>query len=152
MSSRIETPAWQFSTATFPIISERTNVRYFDSYLADLRDIYLVIQDGAEIIACGAVGLHPRETDAAKLEWGMVLKSRHKTGLGRRLLIERLNRIASYPTTRIVLLNTSQFSAGFFTKMGFETQRVIPDGYCASMDKHEMRARLPLQLTARKSA
>jgi N-acetylglutamate synthase-like GNAT family acetyltransferase len=74
----------------------------------------------------------------------MVLKGRHKTGLGRRLLAERLERLASYPTTRIVFLNTSQFSAGFFAKMGFETQLATPDGYLAGMDKHEMSARLPL--------
>jgi predicted GNAT family N-acyltransferase len=123
----------------------------FESYLADLRGPYLVIEDGREVVACGGMAAHESEPEAAKLCWGMVLRARHGTGLGKLLLFERLHQLNQNSSFRIVVLNTSQFSAGFFTKMGFETRRVVLDGYFAGMDRHEMSIRLPFQFPARSS-
>ena len=117
----------------------------FEAYLSDLPGPFLVIEDGSEIVACGGIARHEPEHGAAKLCWGMVLRSRHKTGLGKALLFERLGLLASDSAVQIVVLNTSQFCAGFFARMGFETRRVTCDGYFQGMDKHEMSARLPLQ-------
>jgi hypothetical protein len=90
----------------------------FESYLADLRGPYLVIEDGPAIVACGDMAPHEAESGAVKLCWGMVVRSKHKTGLGKLLLVERLQRLNSDPAVKVAVLNTSQHSAGFFTKMG----------------------------------
>jgi N-acetylglutamate synthase-like GNAT family acetyltransferase len=118
----------------------------FESWLDDLRGPYLAIEDEGEIIACGGTALHQTEPGAAVLCWGMVTRSRHKSGVGRLLLIERLTRLNRDPSLTVAVVNTSQFSAGFFTRMGFTTRRIIPDGYFAGMNKHEMSVPLPFQI------
>lgn len=120
----------------------------FESYLTVLPGPYLVIEDRAEIVACGGVAPHKSEAGTAVLCWGMVLQNRHKTGLGRLLLLNRLIRLNSDPSMKVAVLNTSQFCAGFFAKMGFETRRVIPNGYFQGMDKHEMSVSLPFRIAA----
>lgn len=115
----------------------------FEAYLDDLPGPYLVIEDGPEIVACGGMATHKAEAGAATLCWGMVLRSRHGTGLGKLLLFERLRRLNNDPAVEVTVLNTSQFCAGFFTKMGFMTRQVMANGYFPGMDKHEMSVRLP---------
>jgi hypothetical protein len=117
----------------------------FESWLDDLHGPYLVIEDGSEIVACGGSALHRTEPGAAMLCWGMVTRSRHKSGVGRLLLNERLTRLNNDPSLTVAVVNTSQFAAGFFTRMGFTTRKVERDGYFAGMDKHEMSVALPFQ-------
>jgi hypothetical protein len=120
---------------------------FFESYLANLRanlrGPYFVIEDGQNILACGGMALHKPEVGTAELAWGMVIRSRHRNGLGRLLLVERLKRLNADPSLRVGLVNTSQFTAGFFTKMGFMTRQVTPDGFFPGMDKYEMSVPLP---------
>jgi hypothetical protein len=119
--------------------------RTFETWLDDLRGPYLAIEDGGEIVAYGGTALHQTEPGVAVLCWGMVTRSRHKSGIGRLLLVERLMRLSSDPSLAVAVVNTSQHSAGFFTRMGFTTRRIISDGYFAGMDKHEMSVPLPYQ-------
>jgi N-acetylglutamate synthase-like GNAT family acetyltransferase len=116
--------------------------------LDDLRGPYLIIEDEGEIVACGGTALHRTEPGTAVLCWGMVTRSRHKSGVGRLLLVERLTRLNSDPSLTVAVVNTSQHSAGFFARMGFKTRRTIPDGYFAGMDKHEMSVPLPFRASA----
>ncbi len=71
--------------------------------------------------------------------WGMVARDRHRGGLGRILLVERVRRLIADGTLRSIVLNTSQHSAAFFARQGFRTTRVVPDGFASGIDQHEMR-------------
>src|SRR6185295_12806396 len=96
---------------------------------------YFVIEEENEIVACGGFAPHKSEAGAVTLCWGMVAEKRHKSGLGRLLLLERLDRLSD-TSALVVVVNTSQYSCGFFARMGFETRRVVEDGICPGIDLH----------------
>ena len=111
----------------------------YEAFLDHLPGPYLVVEDVNEIVACGGFAPHKFESETVSLCWGMVTQERHKSGLGRFLLTERLNRLRSGASARVAVVNTSQHSCGFFAKMGFETYRVVQEGICPGIDLHEMR-------------
>jgi hypothetical protein len=111
----------------------------YEAFLDRLPGPYLVVEDGNEILACGGFAPHKSEPGAVTLCWGMVTQKRHKSGLGRFLLRERLDRLRSDTSPQIAVVNTSQHSCGFFAKMGFETYRIVQNGICPGIDLHEMR-------------
>jgi predicted GNAT family N-acyltransferase len=111
----------------------------YESFLDHPPGPYLVVEDENEIVACGGFAPHSSEAGAVNMCWGMVARNRHKTGLGRLLLNERLRRVSSDPSAVVVVVNTSQHSCSFFAKMGFATHRVVRDGICPGIDLHEMR-------------
>ena len=111
----------------------------YESFLDHLPGPYLVVEHENEIVACGGFAPNPSEAGAVNLCWGMVTRNRHKTGLGRFLLNERLRRVRAESSAVVVVVNTSQHSCGFFAKIGFATRRVVRDGFCPGIDLHEMR-------------
>jgi Acetyltransferase (GNAT) family len=115
----------------------------FERYLTNLPGPCVVLVDGAEIVACGGLAPHKTEPATTELAWGMVLRSRHKMGLGALLLLERIAIAERNLSKTSIFVQTSQFSAGFYTRMGFRTLRAIPDGYFPGMDKRELMAELP---------
>jgi hypothetical protein len=114
----------------------------YASFLDALPGPYFVLEDG-EVVACGGFALHTPDPHAVTMCWGMVTCSRHKRGLGRFLLEERLRRVRSNTSAQFAVVNTSQLACGFFAKMQFATVRVVPDGITPGLDLHEMH--LPLR-------
>jgi GNAT superfamily N-acetyltransferase len=118
----------------------------FAAFLDALPGPYLVIEDGADgVIACGGWAANPSTRDA-DLCWGMVRHDRHGTGVGRRLLDERLARMHDDPTSRAVesvAIKTSQHTRGFYERRGFRAERVIADGFAPGIDRCDMRLELP---------
>ena len=55
---------------------------------------------------------------------------------------ERLSRIADNKDVSEILLNTSQHSAGFFSRLGFVACKVVSNGHAPGIDLYEMS--LPL--------
>lgn len=114
----------------------------FAAFLDALPGPYLVIEDEAgAVVACGGYAVTP-ETGTADLCWGMAARRLHGTGLGNRLLAERLRRVHADPRARAVALNTSQLTRGFYERLGFVTERVVPDGYAPGLDRCDMRLML----------
>jgi predicted GNAT family N-acyltransferase len=112
----------------------------FTGFLDDLPGPYLVMEDGGRIVACGGWARQQPDAPAVTLCWGMVDRACHRRGLGRQLLEARLARIAAdKPAAAEVLLSTSQHSAGFFARYGFEVCKVVPEGYGSGIDRCDMR-------------
>lgn len=113
----------------------------FTAFLEAGPEDYFVAADGGEIVGCGGVFVRNGE---GGLCWGMVDRTRHRTGVGSALLHERLAHLSeSHPQLEAVLLDTSQHSRGFFTQFGFEVLKLTPDGYAPGLDRVDMR--LPLE-------
>jgi hypothetical protein len=109
----------------------------YEGFLDHLPGPYFVVEDDKEIVACGGYAPHKSEVGAITFCWGLVTQKRHKSGLGRFLLTERLKLVST--DALFVVVNTSQHSYGFFAKMGFKTDRVVQDGLNPGIDLHEMR-------------
>ena len=113
----------------------------FEAFLLDLPGPYLMLKYKGEVAACGGFAFN-QQNKSADLCWGMVHRHYHKQGLGDALLQERLNRIKLNPDITFVRLNTCQLTDGFFNRVGFATETVIPNGFAPGLDKHDMTLRL----------
>jgi ribosomal protein S18 acetylase RimI-like enzyme len=97
-------------------------------------DFYFVLEQDSQLLGCGGYGV---SDSTGYLAWGMVDHSQHGTGLGKRLLLERLNLLCQHDLQKIIL-DTSQHTFGFFEKLGFVTQKVTRDGYGTGLHRYDM--------------
>lgn len=72
----------------------------------------------------------------------MVRLERHRKGLGRALLHARIDAAKKDPGVRVIRLDTSQHTTGFYERFGFHITGVEPDGYGPGLDRCEMRREL----------
>lgn len=115
----------------------------FERYLTGLSEPYFVVQTGDELVACGGVFVRA-DGRTAGLAWGLVKASAHRQGHGRRLLWARLQWLAAHaPEVTTVSIDTSQHSAPFYARLGFQTVQVQPDFYAAGLDRYDMTLHLP---------
>ena len=98
----------------------------FESYLDEATTNHLVVLRDQRLVACGGWYVHE---GVGRLSWGMVMQSHHLETLGTVLLLWRLKQIFLLPTIDEVHLDTSQHSAGFFNRYGFEAVRTTLNGY-----------------------
>ena len=103
---------------------------------------YFVLTLGGHVVGCG--GYRLTDAEIVHLAWGMVDATLHKHRLGERLLLERLRRVHAHAPCAAVLLDTTQHSAGFFTRYGFESVQVTPNFYAHGMHRHDMRLEPPM--------
>ena len=89
------------------------------------------------MVGCGGFFRIPN-APVAVLTWGMVARARHSQGIGRLLLVERLHRLCQNPEVRVVKLQTSQHTSGFFEKAGFRTESVKEHGYGPGLHLYNM--------------
>ncbi len=110
----------------------------YADFLAELPGPYLVVEDGTSaVVACGGLAIDP-ERRRADMCWGMVDAARHRQGVGRLLLAERIGRARAMPGIAVIRLNTSQHTTGFYARFGFELRGVLRDGYAPGLDRCDM--------------
>jgi hypothetical protein len=111
----------------------------FLEFLDCLPGPYVVVEEGGDLVACGGLAEHAQ---CVTLCWGMVARARQHQGIGRILLHVRLALAVCIPGARRVNMNTSQRTAPFFAKHGFETRRVTLNSYGPGLHRHDMELRL----------
>jgi ribosomal protein S18 acetylase RimI-like enzyme len=96
---------------------------------------YFILEQNQRVFGCGGYVIVDQE---AYLAWGMVHRSQHGTGLGKRLLLERLSLITQRQDVKQIKLDTSQHTFGFFEKLGFITKKITDDGYASGLHRYDM--------------
>jgi ribosomal protein S18 acetylase RimI-like enzyme len=118
----------------------------FAEFLETGHDPYfVVVDDQGYIVGCGGYFIN-RERASAGLTWGMVANAQHRQGVGRFLLLARLQQICQEPDVQRILLNTSQHTYGFFEKVGFVVEAIVENGFAEGLHEYKM----VLTLTAEK--
>ena len=109
-----------------------------EAFLDDLPGPYLVLEapDG-DVVGCGGWAVEPL-TDRADLCWGMVRRDLHGRGLGRRLAELRIAAVREAGAASVVALSTSHHTKGFYERLGFETVRVVEDGFAPGLHRCDM--------------
>ncbi|MGH7446294.1 MAG: GNAT family N-acetyltransferase [Longimicrobiales bacterium] len=111
----------------------------FEEFLDELPGPYLVLEDETgRVTACGGYAIAPGST-TADLCWGMVARDRQGTGLGRMLVEIRVALCCRDSSVIDAALKTSQHTRLFYEKLGFRTERVVPNGIAPGLDSCEMR-------------
>jgi GNAT superfamily N-acetyltransferase len=95
---------------------------------------------GEQVVGCG--GLEEIRDGIWVLCWGMVEQRLHRQGLGKALLLGRLDWIRMQPNAKAVHLDTTPFSRGFFERFGFVVTSVTPNGYGEGYDRVDMTLEL----------
>lgn len=99
---------------------------------------YFVAEINGKVRACGGLCVH-RHTTQLILAWGMVAADLHRRGIGRALLLHRLQFAAHHYPDHTALLDTSQHSFPFFEKLGFEVIKITPNGYAPGLHRYDMQ-------------
>ncbi len=124
------------NTPAFFAPSEREE---FVAYLAEAPH-YFVLVHNQRIVGCG--GLEEIRDRTWVLCWGMVDRNLHRQGLGKALLLGRLDWIRQQPNASVVHLDTTQFSRGFFERFGFVATSITANGYAEGFDRVDMTLEL----------
>lgn len=113
---------------------------FLASYLSkssSIKTYYFVVKIEDKIIGCGGYG-DKDGTGIISLAWGLIHADFQKQGFGADLLKFRLEQIKkNFPNTGVVI-DTTQFSFGFFEKYGFVTQKITYDFYEPGMHRYDM--------------
>ncbi len=97
---------------------------------------YVVVYD-EKVIGCGGFG-DKNNNEIISLTWGLVHKAYHKMGFGEILLLHRLEQIKKLKPGLPLIVDTTQYSFGFFEKYGFETTKITNDYYTIGMHRYDM--------------
>ena len=133
-----------FQTNVFSKYFVDDEQREYEEFLENLPGPYFVVEDASgELIACGGYAVN-EGTSTADLCWGMVRRNFHGNGIGKFLLMARLERASRDPSVTTIHLNTSQHTVGFYENLGFVATSVKKDGYGAGMDRYDMEKQVKM--------
>lgn len=101
------------------------------------RSYFYVLIDKNQVIGCGGFG--DKEGNLRiSLAWGLIHRDFHHQSFGKLLLHYRLAEIKEVFPGSAIHLNTTQYSAPFYEKQGFELKEISKDFYEKGMHKHEL--------------
>ncbi len=103
----------------------------FEQFLRMPNADFFVVEREGIVIGCG--GCYVRDA-VGRLCWGMIDNASHRRSVGSALLAWRLDRLFLDHGVSKTGLDTSQLSAPFFSRFGFEVDRVEQDGYAPGID------------------
>ncbi|MEO6303758.1 MAG: GNAT family N-acetyltransferase [Bacteroidia bacterium] len=107
------------------------------AYKSNQVEHFYVVEQNSKVIACGGFYI-PADSNTASMTWGMVENGSHKRGIGKKLLIYRIEEIKqSYPKFSI-MLDTSQHTFKFFEKQDFSVTKITKDAYGEGLDRYDM--------------
>jgi N-acetylglutamate synthase-like GNAT family acetyltransferase len=100
----------------------------FAAYLDAQPEHFQVVEEGADLIACGGIETFPPRGEA-EFRWLMVSPAAQGRSLGRQLMQQSARHLLERTAIRRILVYTTPGSAGFFRKLGYasETLRREPD-------------------------
>lgn len=108
------------------------------TYTNSEKDAYYVIEsENKDIVACGGFYVI-KNTNEARLAWGMVHADHHHKGYGTALYKHRYNELKTFWPQHTLKLGTSQHTSAFYEKMGMKTKSIIKQGYGDTLDQYEM--------------
>ena len=109
----------------------------FESMLGSNKTYFYVIVLANEIIGCGGFG-DKDNTGIISLAWGLINNDFHKKGFGELLLRYRLELIKRLYPLKPIIVDTTQYSFGFFKKYGFIVSKITDDYYEKGMHRYDM--------------
>ncbi len=121
-----------------PHFFDYTEQQLFETYLLK-KDIqyYVLFNEDRRIVAAGGYGYN-NILKTVDLTWGMVDRSCHKNGFGRRLTDYRIQKITTEHPKSNILLNTTQHTFRFYEKFGFKITKITKNYYALGLDRYYM--------------
>lgn len=108
------------------------------TYNTSAADSFSVLELDSRVIGCGGYYIVKGE-ECANLVWGMVHHDFHGQGMGKELLLYRLDEIRQLYPQYPVQMDTTQHTFLFFEKLGFVVTSITKDAYGPSLDRYDMK-------------
>jgi ribosomal protein S18 acetylase RimI-like enzyme len=134
-----------------PTFFEEAEENDFAEYLEKYKEDYFVIEDKItnQIIGCGGINYffddvierYQRSINLARISWDIIHPNFQGQGIGKKLLLHRINHIQSKEIKRIVV-RTSQLAYKFYQKVGFELEKTEKDFWAKGFDLYQMKMNL----------
>ncbi|MBC7695699.1 MAG: GNAT family N-acetyltransferase [Burkholderiales bacterium] len=106
-----------------------------------LKNYSVVLKDGL-IVGCGGIDLNQptKYTNEPHviMTWGMIDYKYHKEGLGKALLLFRIQQAKKIHPGLKIALGTTQYTFLFFEKYGFKTVYFEQDHWAKGLDLYQM--------------
>ncbi len=128
--------------SNMPVFFGEREKAAYAGFLTELPCSYLVAELSGNVVGCGGFYIVPDE-GRASLVWGMVAQGYQRRGVGSALLETRLARLLADRSVRFVRTRTSQRTAAFFERFGFQTERIQEHHFGPGLHLHEMYLRTP---------
>ena len=117
---------------------------YFENFLSrierdDYKTYYYVLIYNDKVFGCGGFGEKDTNKNIISLAWGLIHKAYHKKGFGKKLLLYRIEQIKKLKLKFPLIIDTTQYSYGFFEKYGFSTLLITPNFYTIGMHRYDMK-------------
>ena len=127
-----------FAEQELPLLENWLNAKDKNqiAYKNNLAENFYVVEHESGIVACG--GFYITAEQNAHMTWGMVKNSFHKNGIGKYLLLYRIEEIKEFYPGHSILLDTTQHTYYFFEKFGFVVTNIKPQGYSKELDRYDM--------------
>jgi ribosomal protein S18 acetylase RimI-like enzyme len=136
---------------TIPTYFDSSEEKEFAEYLERYKEDYFVIENKAtnQIIGCGGINYffddvierYQRSINLARISWDIIHPNFQGQGIGKKLLLHRINHIQSKEIKRIVV-RTSQLAYKFYQKVGFELEKTEKDFWAKGFDLYQMKMNL----------
>ena len=108
------------------------------TYTNSEKDAYYVVElPQIGIVGCGGFYII-KDTNEARLAWGMIHSDFHKQSYGTTLYNHRKEIIQKNWPGHIITLGTTQHTYSFYKKMGMKVTETIKEGYGAGLDRYDM--------------
>ncbi len=113
----------------------------FEAYLKDKKEDYFVIKTKVtnQIIGCGGINyFFDDPIPMARISWDIIHPDFQNKGVGKKLLLDRINHIKS-KKIKIIRVRTSQLAYKFYQKMGFDLEKMEKDFWAKGFDLYQMK-------------
>ncbi|MDE1464286.1 GNAT family N-acetyltransferase [Spartinivicinus poritis] len=100
---------------------------------------YFIVKQNNLTVGAGGFVIHE---NAFWLDWGIVHRSKHRQGIGTKLLEYRLSKIYQENKSPTIRLCTSQHTVGFYKKYGFKVLSFTKNGYGVNLHKYMLEKRV----------
>ena len=131
----------QLNTPNYFDISEEDD---FIKYLEEELEDYFVIEDKTthQIIGCGGINYFlDEEPMTACISWDMLHPNCQGKGIGKELLMHRIEYIKDRKITSVVV-RTTQLTYKFYEKVGFNLEKIEKDFWAEGFDLYFMKLEL----------
>ena len=109
-------------------------VEYLDKEVED----YFVLEDNRKIIGSGGINYFVEDM-IARISWDIVHPEFQGKGIGKKLLLHRIEHIKKNKSINFIIVRTSQMAYKFYQKVGFEVEKIEKDYWAEGFDLYLMK-------------
>ncbi len=106
-------------------------------YLDNFADNYFVLEDESKILGCGGFNL-TEDSKIAKISWDIVDTASQGQGIGRKLVVYRLEKILQITSVETISVRTSQLVYPFYEKFGLVLREIVEDYWAKGFDMYRL--------------